>query len=508
MGKILRSVLDKISENNNEYRNELSDLNLRIEEITTNIVGDIVTVSNYNIDFSNMISTTKDKLVSPICKTIESYVIKDLRNVETVNEQFVDKINDKIDNAVINSNEDKDNFLNSLNELLNEKYLSIVQIKRINFFNEYGINSDIETIINVFMQDVTSIRTIDEEKLINVLTEYKKAVYTSIKNTLAKISKLYLNNFITEISESIDGAIDFNNKFDAPVEEGMNLSFPSMEELEMPAIPDLEDMPDFSSMPSFDEVKPFVAEEEAPIEFDIPTPTIVEPAFESEESQDISISALAEEIKEEKELKEQEEKDKKVDDLLSSFKTLENDSDDLQNSIEETNLFDTIEKTEEEPVLNEKVSLDLNSTKKTYDVEEILKRAKSPVVTMEYVKPVENVDNYVHVKPIENNDSLSLVNNDFNEKEIVEEMISRLQKRLAEINAKEESLEVEKNQIEEDELFVNNLIKTTADKKAELDAFEAGLNKKTEMLDKKQIELNDRINAVMPFANAVLESEK
>ena len=87
-------------------------------------------------------------------------------------------------------------------------------------------------------------------------------------------------------------------------------------------------------------------------------------------------------------------------------------------------------------------------------------------------------------------------------------MITRLQKRLAEISAKEEALEVEKSQIEEDELFVNNLIKTTADKKAELDAFEAGLNKKSENLDKKQIELNDRISAVMPFANAVLEIEK
>jgi septal ring factor EnvC (AmiA/AmiB activator) len=97
---------------------------------------------------------------------------------------------------------------------------------------------------------------------------------------------------------------------------------------------------------------------------------------------------------------------------------------------------------------------------------------------------------------------------DFNEKEIVEEMIRRLQKRLDEINSREEALEAEQNQIEEDELFVNNLIKTTADKKAELDAFEAGLNKKTENLERKEIELNDRINAVMPFANAVLENEK
>lgn len=504
MGKILRSVLDKISENNNEYRNELSDLNLRIEEITTNIVGDIVTVSNYNIDFSNMISTTKEKLVSPIYKIIESYVIKDLRNVETVNEQFVDKINDKIDNAVINSNEDKDNFLNSLNELLNEKYLSIVQIKRTNFFNEYGINSDIETIINQFMQDVTSIRTIDEDKLVNVLTEYKKAVYTSIKNTLAKISKIYLNNFISEVSESIDGAIDFNNKFDAPLEEGINLSLPTIDELEMPVIPELEDMPDFTSMPSFDDNESLSVTEETPIEFDIPTPVVVEPSFENDETDEISISAIAEKIKEEKELKEQEEKDRRVDDLLSSFKTLDNEEID---EVEETNLFDTIEKSEDKNEFEEPI-VESSSTKKTYDVEEILKRAKSPVVTMEYVKPVENADNYVPVKPIESSDSLSLVNNDFNEKEIVQEMITRLQKRLAEISAKEEALEVEKSQIEEDELFVNNLIKTTADKKAELDAFEAGLNKKSENLDKKQIELNDRISAVMPFANAVLEIEK
>ncbi len=504
MGKILRSVLDKISENNNEYRTELLDLNARIEEITTNIVGDVVTVSNYNIDFSNMISTTKEKLVSPICKTIESYVIKDLRNVETVNEQFVDKINDKINNAVINSNEDKDNFINSLNDLLNEKYLSIVQIKRTNFFNEYGINSDIEIIINEFMQDVTSIKTIDEDKLINILTEYKKAIYTSIKSTLAKISKLYLNNFISEISDSINNVIDFNNKFDAPLEESINLSIPSMDELEMPAIPELEDMPDFSSMPSFDEIESFVPEEEAPIEFDIPEPVVVEPTYENDDSEEISISMIAEELREEKELKEQEEKDKKVDDLLSSFKTLDNDIE--EDVFEENNLFDTIEKNDE-PVIEDTLT-EPSTAKKTYDVEEILKRAKSPVVTMEYVKPVENVDKYVSVKPIENNDTLSLVNNDFNEKEIVQEMINRLQRRLAEINAKEEALEVEKNQIEEDELFVNNLIKTTADKKAELDAFEAGLNKKTENLDKKQVELNDRINTVMPFANAVLESEK
>ena len=499
MGKILRSVLDKISENNNEYRNELTDLNTRIDEITTNIVGDIVTVSNYNIDFSNMISTTKEKLVSPIYKTIESYVIKDLRNVETVNEQFVDKINDKIDNAVINSNEDKDIFLNSLNELLNEKYLSIVQIKRVNFFNEYGINSDIETIINTFMQDVTSIRTIDEDKLISVLSEYKKAIYTSIKNTLAKISKLYLNNFISEVSEAINGAIDFNNKFDTPIEEGVNLSLPSMDELEMPVIPDLEEMPDFSAMPSFEE-EVTIPEIETPVAFEIPTPTVVEPTLEFEKPEESSFSEIADEIKEEKEFK--------VDELFSSIKSEEEPQVEKFDPIEESNVI------EDEKIINEQISKedeetsDVSSSIKTYDVEEILKRAKSPVVSMEYTKPIENTDNYVNVKPIENTDTLSIVNNDFNEKEIVEEMIRRLQKRLAEINEKEEMLEHEQKQIEEDESFVNNLIKSTADKKLELDNFEKSLDEKEELLDAKQIELNDRINAVMPFANAVLESEK
>ena len=499
MGKILRSVLDKISENNNEYRNELTDLNIRIDEITTNIVGDIVTVSNYNIDFSNMISTTKEKLVSPIYKTIESYVIKDLRNVETVNEQFVDKINDKIDNAVINSNEDKDNFLNSLNELLNEKYLSIVQIKRVNFFNEYGINSDIETIINTFMQDVTSIRTIDEDKLISVLSEYKKAIYTSIKNTLAKISKLYLNNFISEVSEAINGAIDFNNKFDSPIEEGVNLSLPSMDELEMPVIPDLEEMPDFSAMPSFEE-EAGIPEIETPVAFEIPTPTVVEPALEFEKTEESSFSEITNEIKEEKEFK--------VDELFSSIKSEEEPQVEKFDSIEEPNVIEDEEIINEQIDKNDEETPDESSSIKTYDVEEILKRAKSPVVSMEYSKPSENTDNYVQVKPIEKNDTLSIVNNDFNEKEIVEEMIRRLQKRLAEINEKEEILEQEQNQIEEDELFVNNLIKSTTDKKIELDNFENSLNEKEELLDAKQIELNDRINAVMPFANAVLENEK
>ena len=115
MSKLLSSVLDKISEDNNTYRMELRDLNKKIDEKTTALVGDVVTLSNYTVDFSNAVTNAKEKLVNPISRIIESYVIKDLRSVETVNEQFVDKINDKIENSNINNSEDRDNFIKNLN---------------------------------------------------------------------------------------------------------------------------------------------------------------------------------------------------------------------------------------------------------------------------------------------------------------------------------------------------------------------------------------------------------
>ena len=123
MSKILNSVLEKVSENNNEYRAFLRDLNVKIDEKTTAFVGDVVTASGYTVDFSNAITLAKEKIVNPVSRTVESYVIKDLRSVETVNEQFVEKINDKIENTSINSKEEKEAFNNNLNHLLNEKYL-------------------------------------------------------------------------------------------------------------------------------------------------------------------------------------------------------------------------------------------------------------------------------------------------------------------------------------------------------------------------------------------------
>ena len=82
MSKILNSVLEKVSENNNEYRTFLRDLNVKIDEKTTAFVGDVVTASGYTVDFSNAITLAKEKIVNPVSRTVESYVIKDLRSVE------------------------------------------------------------------------------------------------------------------------------------------------------------------------------------------------------------------------------------------------------------------------------------------------------------------------------------------------------------------------------------------------------------------------------------------
>ena len=81
MNKLLNSVLDKVSENNNDYRKELRNLNTSIEEKTTTFIGDVVTASNYVLDFSKTISDAKDMLITPITKLVESYTIKDLRSV-------------------------------------------------------------------------------------------------------------------------------------------------------------------------------------------------------------------------------------------------------------------------------------------------------------------------------------------------------------------------------------------------------------------------------------------
>lgn len=452
MSKLLNSVLDRVSENNNEYRSILRALNSTIDEVTTSLVGDVVTLSSYTADFSNTLSESKEKLVNPTSRIIESYVIKDLRSVETVNEQFVEKINNKLENADIKSKEEKDSFANSLNNLLNDKYLEIVKIKRIDFFNPAGVNENIEEVIDSFVNYLNGVATFNQESLNTLINDYKSKIYKQVKSTLEKISNLYLNNFVSEVSSSLNSAIDYDND---NVKEEVKDDF-------KPFIPDINPIPEA--------VVP-----EAPVIPEIPeVPVMPEVKEQSDNIPEINT-----------------EDEEKIDDNFS---------------------FDipTIpEVTDVKPVTP--VEIKEEPSKRPYDVEEILKIAKSPIVSMPEMKkeePISTKDEYVLVSPITEEKETETMESEFNEKEIVEEMIRRLTNRLNDINERTSKYESEKEKLEEDESFVNDLIRSSNDKKEELDKFESELDAKEKELDERQKELDKKINDVMPFANAVLKSEE
>ena len=452
MSKLLNSVLDRVSENNNEYRSILRALNSTIDEVTTSLVGDVVTLSSYTADFSNTLSESKEKLVNPISRIIESYVIKYLRSVETVNEQFVEKINDKLENADIKSKEEKDSFANSLNNLLNDKYLEIVKIKRIDFFNPAGVNENIEEAIDGFVSYLNGVATFNQESLNTLINDYKSKIYKQVKSALEKISNLYLNNFVSEVSSSLNAAIDYDND---SVKEEVKDDF-------KPFIPDINPIPEA--------VVP-----EAPVIPEIPeVPVIPEVKEQSDNIPEINTK----------------DEEKKDDNFSLDIPTIP-------------------EVTDVKPVTP--VEIKEEPSKRPYDVEEILKIAKSPIVSMPEMKkeePISTKDEYVPVSPITEEKETETMESEFNEKEIVEEMIRRLTNRLNDINERTSKYESEKEKLEEDESFVNDLIKSSNDKKEELDKFESELDAKEKELDERQKELDKKINDVMPFANAVLKTEE
>ena len=452
MSKLLNSVLDRVSENNNEYRSILRALNSTIDEVTTSLVGDVVTLSSYTADFSNTLSESKEKLVNPISRIIESYVIKDLRSVETVNEQFVEKINDKLENADIKSKEEKDSFANSLNNLLNDKYLEIVKIKRIDFFNPAGVNENIEEAIDGFVSYLNGVATFNQESLNTLINDYKSKIYRQVKSALEKISNLYLNNFVSEVSSSLNAAIDYDND---SVKEEVKDDF-------KPFIPDINPIPEA--------VVP-----EAPVIPEIPeVPVMPEVKEQSDNIPEINT----------------EDEEKKDDNFSLDIPSIP-------------------EVTDVKPVTP--VEIKEEPSKRPYDVEEILKIAKSPIVSMPEMKkeePISTKDEFVPVSPITEEKETETMESEFNEKEIVEEMIRRLTNRLNDINERTSKYESEKEKLEEDESFVNDLIKSSNDKKEELDKFESELDAKEKELEERQKELDKKINDVMPFANAVLKTEE
>ncbi len=452
MSKLLNSVLDRVSENNNEYRSILRALNSTIDEVTTSLVGDVVTLSSYTADFSNTLSESKEKLVNPISRIIESYVIKDLRSVETVNEQFVEKINDKLENADIKSKEEKDSFANSLNNLLNDKYLEIVKIKRIDFFNPSCVNENIEEAIDGFVSYLNGVATFNQESLNTLINDYKSKIYKQVKSALEKISNLYLNNFVSEVSSSLNAAIDYDNdSVKEEVKDDFKPFIPDINPIPEAVVPDAPVIPEIPEVPVMPEVKE-------------QSDNIPEINTEDEEKNDDNFSLDIPSIPE-----------------VTDVKPV------------------TPVEIKEEP------------SKRPYDVEEILKIAKSPIVSMPEMKkeePISTKDEFVPVSPITEEKETETMESEFNEKEIVEEMIRRLTNRLNDINERTSKYESEKEKLEEDESFVNDLIKSSNDKKEELDKFESELDAKEKELEERQKELDKKINDVMPFANAVLKTEE
>lgn len=452
----MNNILNTISENNNDYRKELTALNSLVDEITTTLVGDCVTLSGYTTDFSNSIMEAKEKVVNPVCRIVESYAIKDLRNVESVNEQFIEKINDKLENAEIKDDEDKKEFNRNLNELLNEKYLQIVNIKRVPFFDDNNKNSEIEECILSFKNYLLSSASFDNVKLDTVINSYKEDLYSKIKNSLDKISTLYLNNFINGVSGVVD-VTNFSNDT-----ESMNIApNPEVKIEDIQASPKVE-IPEVPVLPSeinLDEIMPATNEE----------------VINDTNNDEMISESVNPEVKED-------------------------------NSLDNSNLdVEPLTVPEVEPVeVKDEEIKPFNSIepKKTYDVEEILKIAKSPVASNLDYELVN--DNNMVTNQDEKTSSLEL---DFDEKELVEELISRLSKRLDLINERQMKYDEAKLKLEDDEAFVNNLIESANKKSKELDNFEEELRNKEKELNEKEAQLSRRINEVLPFANAVLKNE-
>lgn len=452
MNKLTNKVLEAVSENNNEYRSILRNLNSTIDEKTTNLVSEIVTRTNYNLDFSNTLNSAREYIIYPISRIIESYIIKDLRSVETVNEQFIEKINDKIENATITSDEDRSTFVTGLNTLLHDKYLEIVDIKRISFFNQNHDNEEIEEKIVDFLDNLKDSIEVDMD-LLKLIEDYTQEIYKLIENVINAISNLYKDNFINEVNKNLNNIVEVQEEKE--------------EEVFKPFVPEINLMP---------EVPSFETKEENEAVVDIPNIDTFS-----------NIPEVQEEEKEEK---------------LSA----EEGKSDLQ--VEEEKIQEK-ENTELEikPVSPTVVEEDTKLPKYSYDVDEILKIAKSPILEMP-AKIDQKEDSFVEIEPIVSTEESDIVESEFNEEEIVKEMITRLTKRLDAIKERKEKYEEESSELEEDEAFVNDLIESSKNKKKELDDFENELDEKELRIEEKKKELEKKINDVMPFANAVLNSEK
>ena len=262
MNDILQGLQEKISESNNQYRDILQKTKNSVENRTTVLVGGLVTLSNYESDFNDLTIKTKEMVSDKINKVIESYFVKDLRNVDDVNEQFIKKINDKLNKVELDTEDERQKFIDSLKKLLFEKYLGIVNIKRIPFFQENDDNKDIEDIVNMYTNSLEETNLYNEEKLAALFFEYKEDIYKAIKSDLEDLNKLFINNFITEIEVALSDDtpakqdIEISNKMPEEVQPDLYEELPTFEE------PKIEEIPESIT---YDTPEPFFEEKVEPI---------------------------------------------------------------------------------------------------------------------------------------------------------------------------------------------------------------------------------------------------
>ena len=310
-----------------------------------------------------------------------------------------------------------------------------------------GKNREVEEKFENFENYIKTYQNVNIEALTSTIDKYKALIYSLISDTLTDISNLYLNNFADGIKESLDTSIKFDNKV-------------ANESAFTPFTPEVNESSDIKlpSIPSISDVKEEVS------------PVFVPNSDNNLESNDIELPEIP------------------------SIHSIDN-----QIKHDDVKPMDVPN--------NEPITLN-KSEKKQYDVEEILKIAKSPIVTMEDKKEAEKKESFVSVEPISFKEEKESATLEFDEAELVDELIRRLSNRLAKINERSEKYESDKKQLEDDESFVNSLIDSSNKKQKELDEFELELNKKEKELELKQKELNKKINDVLPFANAVMNMQK
>jgi hypothetical protein len=345
--------------------------------------------------------------------------------------------------------------------------LDIIKIKRTDFLNDEKVNNDVETYVNDFVSYLKTIANFDDEKLNDLILSYKVNLYNEIVKTLSKISDLYLNNFVSEVSSALNSVLDINDLGDDKYARSDTLnSF--VPEMEIPIVPNIPEIPEVPDAPDA-------------LQNDVET---LDGYKENEEIKDDEVSIVTPEA------------------IIPDVPDVPNVPD-VALDTEEVKPMDVPNVVPIE-MESDRKSADV---KKTYDVEEILKIAKSPVVTMPVNEP-QVKEGYLSVSPIESSQEAETLDPEFDESEIVEEMIRRLTKRLDVIKERQEKYDAEEQKLKDDEAFVNDLIQSSNAKREELDKFEEELDAKEKEIDEKQRELEKKINDVLPFADAVMKTSE